>query len=67
MLFKSGDKRPITAALNNLSGTFFTDPTLVAAGSIMAAIPTILIYLALQRYFVSGLGKGLRSHQLETP
>ncbi|HEX7497368.1 MAG TPA: carbohydrate ABC transporter permease [Candidatus Limnocylindrales bacterium] len=58
MLFKSGDKRPITAALNNLSGTYFTDPTLVAAGSIMAAIPTVLIYLALQRYFVSGLTLG---------
>jgi multiple sugar transport system permease protein len=58
MLFKSGGKRPITAALNNLSGTFFTDPTLVAAGSLMAAIPTVIIYLALQRYFVSGLTLG---------
>jgi multiple sugar transport system permease protein len=58
MLFKSGGKRPITAALNNLSGTFFTDPTLVAAGSLMAAIPTVVIYLALQRYFVSGLTLG---------
>jgi multiple sugar transport system permease protein len=58
MLFKSGDKRPITAALNNLSGTFFTDPTLVAAGSIMAAIPTVILYLLLQRYFVSGLTLG---------
>jgi len=58
MLFKSGDKRPITAALNNLSGTFFTDPTLVAAGSLMAAIPTIVIYLLLQRYFISGLTLG---------
>jgi multiple sugar transport system permease protein len=58
MLFKDGDRRPITAALNNLSGTFFTDPTLVAAGSMMAAIPTVIIYLLLQRYFVSGLTLG---------
>jgi multiple sugar transport system permease protein len=58
MLFKSGDKRPITAALNNLQGTFFVDPTLIAAGSVFAAIPTIVIYLALQRYFVSGLTLG---------
>jgi multiple sugar transport system permease protein len=58
MLFKSGDKRPITAALNNLSGTFFTDPTLVAAGSICAAVPTVLVYLLLQRYFISGLTLG---------
>jgi multiple sugar transport system permease protein len=58
MLFKSGDKRPITAALNNLSGTFFVDPTLIAAGSVFAAVPTIIIYLLLQRYFVSGLTLG---------
>jgi multiple sugar transport system permease protein len=65
MLFKSGDKRPITAALNNLQGQFFTDPTLIAAGSLMAAVPTIVIYLLLQRYFISGLtlgsAKGCRS------
>jgi len=58
MLFKSGDKRPITAALNNLSGQFFTDPTIVAAASVMAAIPTVVVYLLLQRYFVSGLTLG---------
>jgi len=58
MLFKTGDKRPITAALNNLSGQFFTDPTQVAAASVMAAIPTIVVFLALQRYFVSGLTLG---------
>lgn len=58
MLFSHGDKRPITAALNNLSGTFFTNPTLVAAGSMMAALPTIIVYLVLQRYFISGLTLG---------
>jgi multiple sugar transport system permease protein len=58
MLFKTGDKRPITAALNNLSGQFFTDPTQVAAASVMAAIPTIVVYMVLQRYFVSGLTLG---------
>jgi multiple sugar transport system permease protein len=58
MLFKTGDKRPITAALNNLSGQFFSDPTQVAAASMMAAIPTIVVFLVLQRYFVSGLTLG---------
>jgi multiple sugar transport system permease protein len=58
MLFKSGGKRPITAALNNLQGTFFVDPTLVAAGSLLAAIPTVVVYLLLQRYFISGLTLG---------
>ena len=58
MLFKSGGKRPITAALNNLSGTFFTDPTQLAAISVMAAVPTIVMYMLLQRFFVRGLTLG---------
>ncbi len=58
MLFESGGKRPITAALNNLSGTFFTDPTQLAALSVIAAIPTIVLYMILQRYFITGLTLG---------
>jgi multiple sugar transport system permease protein len=58
ILMKSGDKRPITSALNNLQGQFFTDTNLLAAGALLAAIPTILVYLALQRHFISGLTLG---------
>jgi multiple sugar transport system permease protein len=57
-LFTSGAKRPMTAALNNLNGTFFVDQSHLAALSVMAAIPTVLIYLVLQRYFVRGLTLG---------
>jgi multiple sugar transport system permease protein len=58
LLMKTGDKRPITAALNNLQGQFFTNTNLLAAAALLAAIPTILVYLALQRQFVSGLTLG---------
>jgi multiple sugar transport system permease protein len=58
MLFGTGNKRPITAALNNLSGTYFTDPTQIAAISVMAGVPTILLYIFLQRYFIRGLTLG---------
>jgi multiple sugar transport system permease protein len=58
LLMKTGDKRPITSALNNLQGQFFTDTNLLAAGALLAAIPTILIYLVLQRHFISGLTLG---------
>ena len=58
LLMKSGDKRPITSALNNLQGQFFTDTNLLAAGALLAAIPTILVYLVLQRHFISGLTLG---------
>lgn len=62
VLIDSGDKRPITSALANLQGQYFTNPNLIAAGALMTAIPTLLVYFALQRQFISGLtigsGKG---------
>ncbi|MGW6057667.1 carbohydrate ABC transporter permease [Streptomyces sp. NPDC055189] len=61
-LIDTGDKRPITSALANLQGQYFTNPNLIAAGALMTAIPTLLVYFALQRQFISGLtigsGKG---------
>jgi multiple sugar transport system permease protein len=58
LLIKDGNRRPITAALNNLQGQFFTDINLLGAGALLAAIPTILVFLALQRHFISGLSLG---------
>lgn len=58
MLMKSGDRRPITSALNNLQGLFFSDNNLLAAGSLLVAIPTILVFIALQKQFVRGLSLG---------
>jgi multiple sugar transport system permease protein len=58
MLMKTGDRRPITASLQNLQGQFFIDTNLLAAGALLAAVPTILVFLALQRQFVSGLALG---------
>ena len=58
VLISTGENMPITSALNNLSGQFFTDPNLVAAGALLTAIPTLVVYFALQRQFVSGLTLG---------
>jgi multiple sugar transport system permease protein len=58
MLMSHGNRRPITAYLNNLQGQFFTDINLLTAGALLAAIPTILVFMALQRQFVSGLTLG---------
>jgi len=58
VLMKSGAKRPITTALNNLQGEFFTNNNLIAAGALLACIPPILIYILLQKQFVSGLTLG---------
>jgi multiple sugar transport system permease protein len=58
LLMRTGDKRPITSALNNLSGQFFTDNNLVAAASLLVALPTLVVYFLLQRQFISGLTLG---------
>ena len=57
-LIQSGEKRPITSALNNLQGVFFTDNNLIAAGAMLAALPTLLVFAVLQRHFISGLTLG---------
>ena len=58
VLMRTGDKRPITSALNNLQGQFFSDYNLLAAGSVLVALPTLIIYFMLQRHFVRGLTLG---------
>jgi multiple sugar transport system permease protein len=58
VLISRGDKYPITSALNNLRGQFFTDTNLVAAGSVMVALPVLVVFFVLQKQFVSGLTLG---------
>ncbi len=58
VLLQQGDKFPVTSSLNNLRGQFFTDNNLVAAGSMIVAIPTLVIFFVLQRHFVAGLTLG---------
>ena len=58
VLMRTGDKFPVTSALNALKGEFFTDLNLLAAGSIIVALPTLIIFFALQKQFVSGLTLG---------
>ena len=58
MLMKSGDKRPITSALNNLTGAFFTNYNVLAAAAFIVAIPTVVLYLVLSKQFVRGLTLG---------
>jgi multiple sugar transport system permease protein len=58
VLMSSGDKRPITSSLTNLQGVFFTDNNLISAASVLVALPTIMVFLALQRHFIGGLTLG---------
>jgi multiple sugar transport system permease protein len=58
VLMQSGDKFPITSSLNNLRGQFFTDYNLLSAGSILVAIPVLVVFFLLQKQFVAGLTLG---------
>jgi glucose/mannose transport system permease protein len=49
---------PITVALSNLAGGRAVQWNLPMAGAIMAAIPTLLVYVLLGRYFIRGLLAG---------
>jgi multiple sugar transport system permease protein len=58
VLEQQGADRPITSSLYNLGGEFFTDDNLIAAASMFVAMPTLIVYFALQRYFIAGLTIG---------
>ena len=58
ILMNSGDRRPITSALIDLQGQFQENNNELAALSILVAIPTIALYLLLQRHFERGLSLG---------
>ncbi|GAA5078146.1 carbohydrate ABC transporter permease [Roseibacterium beibuensis] len=58
--FASGGAAPMTVALNNLvnSSTGVAEYNVHFAGAIMAAGPTLLVYIVAGRYFVRGLMAG---------
>jgi len=58
LFIQSGDRLPITTGINNLNGVFAQNYNLIAAGAIMTAIPTLVVYLVLQKQFVAGLTLG---------
>jgi len=49
---------PVTVALNNMAGSQIIAWNVQMAGSILAALPTLLVYIFLGRYFLRGLMAG---------
>jgi glucose/mannose transport system permease protein len=49
---------PITVALNNMAGSQIIAWNVQMAGSFLAALPTLLVYIFLGRYFLRGLMAG---------
>jgi glucose/mannose transport system permease protein len=58
--FSDADSQPMTVALNNLvnSSTGVKEYNVHFAGAILAALPTLLVYILSGRYFVRGLMAG---------
>ena len=51
-------EQPITVALNNLSGSQSVSWNVVMAGAVITAIPTLVIYVLLGRFFIRGMLAG---------
>jgi glucose/mannose transport system permease protein len=50
--------QPITVALNNLAGSYVVQWNVQMAGAMIAAAPTLIIFIVLGRYFVRGVLAG---------
>jgi len=60
VVFSGADSKPITVGLNNLSNTSSTvkEYNVDMAAAIIAALPTLLVYVLAGKYFVRGLTAG---------
>jgi glucose/mannose transport system permease protein len=52
------ETQPITVGLNNLAGSWVVEWNVQMAGSLIAAVPTLAIYIFLGRFFMRGLLAG---------
>ena len=58
IILKSPERYPLAVGLLYLSGLFAHDTRLIAAGAVLMTLPMIVIFLALQRYFLRGIVLG---------
>ncbi len=58
MLTNRAEVQPMTVALNNLAGSFIVEWNVQMAGALLAALPTLLVYIILGRYFMRGMLAG---------
>jgi multiple sugar transport system permease protein len=58
VLLRSDHLKPVTAGLAVLQGQYVMDWTVIVAGALLATIPTVAVFIFLQRYFIEGLTLG---------
>ncbi|MFF3830504.1 carbohydrate ABC transporter permease [Streptomyces sp. NPDC002455] len=57
-VLRTDSQMPITASLIGLQGQYVSMWNVIAAGSVIAAAPTVVVFLKFQRHFVAGLNLG---------
>lgn len=58
VLTTSASTQPVTAGLSSLNGQWVAAWHLVSAGSIIAALPPVLMFFMMQKHFIAGLTLG---------
>jgi multiple sugar transport system permease protein len=58
ILVQSDSLRPVTAGLATLRGQYNTNWPVITAGALLATLPTLFVFIFLQRYFIEGLTMG---------
>ena len=59
LILTQGDNvKPITIGLDMLRGQWVATYNLIAAGSVLAALPPVIMFFAMQRHFIMGLTFG---------
>ena len=59
VLIRSDSLKPVTAGLATLQGQYITDWGVLVAGALLATIPTLIVFILLQKYFIKGLTMGM--------
>ncbi|MCH8531555.1 MAG: carbohydrate ABC transporter permease [Saccharospirillum sp.] len=58
VLVQSDEVRPVTAGISALRGQWLASWQLISAGSIIAALPPVILFFAMQKHFIAGLTLG---------
>jgi ABC-type glycerol-3-phosphate transport system permease component len=58
LVLQTPDKLTLTVGLSYLDGQWSHDPRTIAAGTMIALIPILLLFLGLQRFFFRGVAEG---------
>ena len=58
VLTQSPEMKPVTVGILSFQGEFAIEWPMLAAGAIIATLPTVVVFLAFQRHFIKGLTMG---------